>query len=159
MAAAVHVRTALTTDAQGIAAVLRQSIAELCLLDHAADAAVLDRWLRNKTPESVTSWLASCATCLVAEGAGSVLGVVMLSGSGQVLLCYVAPEVQGQGVGHLLLTSLEQNAAVAGHRRLTLSGTASAKQFYERHGYRAAGTPAKVFGTLTSFPMEKDIAL
>ncbi|MCW6512435.1 hypothetical protein [Lichenifustis flavocetrariae] len=49
----VHVRQARSDDAEAAWAVLRRSILDLCQADHGHDAATLEHWLANKTPETV----------------------------------------------------------------------------------------------------------
>jgi hypothetical protein len=52
-----EIRDAVVADAPAACDVLRRSIAELCGADHKGDPAILERWLANKTPESVASWM------------------------------------------------------------------------------------------------------
>jgi hypothetical protein len=54
----MEIRDAVPEDASAACQVLRQSIAELCVADHGNDPAILTRWLSNKTPEIVASWIA-----------------------------------------------------------------------------------------------------
>ena len=61
------VRDALPEDAAAAVAVLRASIAELCVADHQNDPASLERWLRNKTVQNFVAWLADPANCVVVK--------------------------------------------------------------------------------------------
>src|SRR6478735_4761117 len=51
-------REARTEEAVEACHVVRRSITELCLADHQDDPAILEKWLANKTPTNVRSWIA-----------------------------------------------------------------------------------------------------
>jgi len=53
----VQIRDAVPEDASAACEVLRRSISELCGADHRNDPEILTRWLANKTPEIVGSWI------------------------------------------------------------------------------------------------------
>lgn len=64
-----------------------------------------------------------------------------LAGQGELAAIYVHPRWQGQGVGHLLMTTAVRELAAAFDRAglWVLEGNQSARRFYERHGWRADG--------------------
>jgi GNAT superfamily N-acetyltransferase len=133
----VTIRRARVRDAEAIVIVLRRSITELCVDDHRGDPAVLDGWLENKTAANVRSWIEAAGNFMVvAEEAGGVCGVALLSRIGMILLCYVLPELQYRGVGHALLRSVEEQARVWGLAVLSLESTVAARGFYAGHGYK-----------------------
>lgn len=53
----IEVRDAVREDAPAACEVIRRSISELCEADHRNDPEILRRWLANKTPEIVASWI------------------------------------------------------------------------------------------------------
>ena len=57
-ASPIEIRIAVAADAPTACEVLRRSITELCVADHSHDPEILGRWLANKTPEIVASWIA-----------------------------------------------------------------------------------------------------
>jgi hypothetical protein len=70
------IRAARADDADTVCNVLRRSIAEQCAADHRNDPAILDRWLANKTPATIATWIGNPdAVILVAEEGGAILGV------------------------------------------------------------------------------------
>jgi hypothetical protein len=81
----MRVRDACEQDADKACAVIRRLIVELCTLDHQGDAATLERWLANKTPANVSTWIARHRVLVAADG-GTILGVAAMSASGEVLL-------------------------------------------------------------------------
>jgi GNAT superfamily N-acetyltransferase len=63
-------------------------------------------------------------------------------GTGELWGIYAHPDAWFTGVGHLLLTSVEQELTDAGHETAylwVLAGNARAAEFYERHGWHADG--------------------
>ena len=151
-----HVRPAAIADASVSTAVLRSSIAILCVADHANDPATLERWLRNKTEASFVQWLAdSCNFVLVAELDAVVRGVGLIHTSGNVRLCYVEPGFQRRGIGRALLQSLENRALQLGFAEVRLRSSVGAREFYERHGYVSSGPPEQAFGVVTDYPYAK----
>ena len=74
--ARMEIRDAGPVDAAPVCAVLRRSITELCVADHRNDPAILERWLANKTPEIVASWIGQPASSmLVAVEAVLLFGI------------------------------------------------------------------------------------
>ena len=153
----ILVRPALATDAQAVSELISQSIAQACTADHHGDPALLARWLANKTPDHVREWLsAPHATLLIAERAGSPVGVAQVSGD-ELALCYVAPQALRSGVGSALLAAAEARAHAAGVQALWLDSTRTALAFYLRHGYVIDGAPRHWAG-LQAQPMRKRLA-
>ena len=142
-------------DAQAACAVLRRSISECCIEDHHNDPEILSAWLRNKTPENLTSWFSSPANfAVVATSGKDVVGLGLLSTKGEVLLCYILPEIRFTGVGKFLLRALESHAAEIGLPEIRLSSTTTAKAFYLRNGFTPCGPPEVASG-VTTFPFIK----
>jgi hypothetical protein len=72
----VQIRNAVPEDASAACEVLRRSISELCGSDHRNDPEILRRWLANKTPEIVGSWIMKPGnSVLVAVNDDSILAV------------------------------------------------------------------------------------
>jgi GNAT superfamily N-acetyltransferase len=127
----------------------------VCGPDYGNENALLEDWCANKTPEQVFAWIADPSLkTLVAERYGEVVGVGQLNALGEVTLCYVRPDMQGHGVGSLLLSSLEEAAADSGLHRLTLTSTSTAYTFYQNHGYCVSG-PQRPLGVGIVYPMAK----
>lgn len=153
-----EIRAAQMREAAAICEVLRRSIVELCAPDHRNDPARLAEWLSNKTPENVANWIADPATCMfVAAADAKVLAVGSVLGHGEIALNYVSPDGRFRGISRAMLQTLEQTARELGHRRVTLTSTFTAHDFYLAAGYADDGT-------LTSYEtgnwphMHKDLA-
>ena len=154
----MEIRQALIEDASAACEVLRQSITALCVADHHDDPAVLDRWLANKTPDIVASWIAKAGnTVLVAVEGGAILGVGSVTDGGEITLNYVSPDARFRGVSRAVIGALEERAMKRGNARCHLLSTETARGFYHRMGYTEDGPPVSKFGSSGSYPMSKPL--
>lgn len=78
----------------------------------------------------------------------------MSSPGGDVLLCYLVPEVLHRGVGKAMLKEIEKRAKADGIHSLHLESTTTARSFYLRNGFVEYGSPVVAFG-MKSYPMRK----
>lgn len=155
----MKIRDATADDADAACLVMRRSIAELCVADHANDAAILRRWLGSKTPEIFLCWIAQPDnSVLVAVEEANILAVGAVTDAGEITLNYVSPEARFRGISRGLLGALEARAAERGNTRCRLSSTETARRFYLANGYVERGPPALVFGTLSGYPMARVLA-
>ena len=151
------IRPAEISDATAACDVLRRSISALCTADHKGDPAILERWLADKTPETVRGWIVACGhTLLIAERAGAVVGVGGVAAAGEITMTYVAPIARFQGVSTALLAALEDRLREQGVARSRLSSTATAHGFYRNRGYVEVGRSV-AFGSLTDYHMAKQL--
>jgi GNAT superfamily N-acetyltransferase len=154
----MEIRNAVTDDAPAACAVLRRSISELCVADHGDDPTILARWLSNKTPEIVASWIAAGDDLLLAVERGIILGVGSVSDAGEITLNYVSPDARFRGVSRALLGALEALAMERGNERCTLTSTETARRFYHSNGYVEDGPPVGSLGMHSGYPMSKPLA-
>jgi len=153
----MEIRDADAADAPAACEVLRRSITELCIADHKNDAAILDRWLANKTPAIVASWVAQSGnSMLLAVDGDTVLGVGSVTDAGEVTLNYVSPDARFRGVSRALLQALETRAAERGNAQCKLVSSQTARRFYVSAGYSEDGAPVMMFGT-PGDPMSKSL--
>jgi GNAT superfamily N-acetyltransferase len=155
----MEIRDAVADDAAAACDVLRRSIAELCVADHGKDPAILARWLANKTPENVASWMVRPDnSVLVAVEGGAILGVGAVTDKGEITLNYVSPDARFRGVSRAMLAALEARAMQRGNARCTLLSTETARRLYLSAGYADDGPPQHKFGSAASWPMSKPLA-
>lgn len=108
----IEVRDAVREDAPAACAVIRRSISELCEADHRSDPKILRRWLANKTPEIVGSWIIKPGnSVLVAVDDDSILAAGAVTDAGEITLNYVSPDARFRGVSRTMLTALEVKSA------------------------------------------------
>jgi len=156
----MKIRDALPEDAPAACEVLRRSIIELCAADHHNDPAILDRWLANKTPEIVASWIRQPGnSVLVAVEGHAVLAIGSVIAEGEITLNYVSPDARFRGVSRAMIAALETRAGECGNERCVLVSTETARNFYLSAGYTEDGPPQRKFGTAGSYPMSKQLAV
>ena len=154
----IEIRDALPEDAPKACVVLRRSISELCHADHGNDPEILTRWLGNKTPDIVTSWIVQPGnSVLVAVEDTEILGMGSVTDAGEITLNYVSPDARWRGVSRALLGALEKRAIERGNVRCTLRSTETAHRFYLDAGYVDDGPPAGIFGTRSGYQMSRRI--
>ena len=154
----IAIRAAAADDAEAAIDVVRRSITELCVGDHRNDPATLSRWLANKTPESFRGWLANPGnSCLVATSGGHVCGVGLLRPDGEIVLFFLRPGLQRQGIGTSIYRALEEKAIARGMKRLHLGSTLMARSFYESMGFRPCGPVQMLYDLLPAHPYEKTL--
>lgn len=134
----MNLRRATEDDAAQACAVIRRSIAELCVADHGGDAAHIAKWLSNKTVENVTRWI-SQTYVVVAEDGGSIIGVAAMTDAGKVTLNYVSPDARFRGVSKALMRAIEDHARALGLAQCSLETSQTALRFYDSLGYRPTG--------------------
>jgi GNAT superfamily N-acetyltransferase len=151
----VEIRPAEIEDAAAICTVLRRSITELCVADHRNEQPVLDQWLANKVPETIKQWIANHPDRLLVAVAGkAILGVGCVNEAGEIMLNYVSPDAQFQGVSKAIMAALEAVAREQRHASCTLDSTETARRFYLGLGYISNGAAGQKFG-LPNYPMIK----
>jgi GNAT superfamily N-acetyltransferase len=154
----MNIRDATVEDAAAACHVLRRSISELCVADHGNDPEILRRWLANKTPEIVASWIAQPkSSLLLAVEVETILGVASITDAGEITLNYVSPDARFRGVSRALLRDLEARARERGNTRCHLVSTETARRFYRACGYVEDGMREGRFGTSSSYPMSKPL--
>jgi GNAT superfamily N-acetyltransferase len=154
----MEIRDAVPEDAPAASEVIRRSISELCHTDHLNDPVIFGRWLANKTPEIVTSWIVQpSSSVLIAVESGTILAVGSVTDGGEITLNYVSPDARFRGVSRALLAALETRAQERRNQRCTLLSTETAHRFYRSAGYADDGPPQGKFGPAASYPMSKQL--
>ena len=132
----IEIRDAVPADAPAGCAIMRRSIAELCLADHKNDPLILARWLGNKTVENFVAWIKQADNSLMgAAEDGKILAIGSVTHSGSIGLNYVSPDARFRGVSRALLRALEARSFARKNRQCTLTSTETARQFYLSNGY------------------------
>ncbi len=133
----MKIRPATVNDAEQAIDVLRRSISELCVIDHENDSQEIAGWLANKNIESWSQWVSDTASDLyVADDSGKILGIGMISHTGEILLNYVNPDVRYLGISKALLCHMEVSASTMGITICSLESTGTARRFYLSQGYK-----------------------
>lgn len=134
---------------------LRASITELCVDDHGSDPQRISSWLQNKTVAAFLGWLSNPDRHIGLNIEGDVCtGTIMVSAQGEIMLNYVAPGAQYQGISSTLLAEAEAYLCASGVGHLTLSSTQTAHRFYLARGWQDSASPVVDDGMI-SYPMIK----
>jgi hypothetical protein len=116
---------------------LIRAISESCSKDHHNDPDILQEWLGNKTPQTVKSWLEVNRTYCAFSTSGKVVGVLQADSENRILLNYVDPNCENEGIGTKLLQKLESENGEG--NTVLVESTKSAKPFYLKKGFKELG--------------------
>jgi putative acetyltransferase len=129
----VTIRPAVDGDRPAIHAVHVRAIRGTCSRSYSAEQ--ISSWAGLLSPDSYKVVLQTRVMVVAMDGT-MVVGFGQLNPDvGEVDAVYVLPERQGEGIGGMVLSDLEQRAAERGVTTLELSATLNAANFYERAGY------------------------
>lgn len=105
------------------------------------------------------------ANCVVAEGAGTILGFIVSHCEGSeahIITIDVLEPHRRRGVGSALLREAERRLAARGVHKVSLetaTGNDAAVAFWQKHGYRTQGFLKNYYaGRLDAFSMTKALA-
>ena len=127
------IRPAADGDRPAIHAVHVRAIRGTCSRSYSAEQ--ISSWAGLLSPDSYKVVLQTRVMVVATDGT-MVIGFGQLNPDiGEVDAVYVLPERQGEGIGGMVLSDLEQRARERGVTTLELSATLNAANFYERAGY------------------------
>lgn len=150
----ITVRPALPQDAAEAARILTASITLLCGADHGNAPEAVAEWTANKTPDSLAQMIANGGIRIAKlDGTPAAVGALDLS-KGTITLNYVDPAYRRHGLSAALLAAMEAELAASGATTAKLTSTATARDFYLRHGWRTAG-PGRTGRWILGYPLEK----
>lgn len=119
-------------DAEAHAEVHRQSVRGIASADYSDE--IIDAWA-SKEPED--SPLPEEKVRFVAEEEGEIIGFSDYNKETNELSgLYIKPNYTGRGIGEKLLHKAEEDAKQNGLEQLWCKSTITAKDFYQKHGYK-----------------------
>jgi GNAT superfamily N-acetyltransferase len=127
------IRPALDDDAAAISAVILRALRETNAKDYTDE--IIGRVERSFSPGAVRKLIGK-RTVFVAIIGSRLVGTASLDGS-VVRTVFVAPDVQAQGVGKLLMAQIERTARERNIPALTVPSSVTAETFYARLGFNA----------------------
>lgn len=128
------IEKAEVSDAQQIASMIKASI-RTCVADHENDPQAIELWLANKTESNIKQWISQNFALVFKQGA-QITGFILVSPTGEVLLNYVDPNSQRQGIGKVLLSQVKDEYLKRGIHSLSAESTLTAKPFYLANGFK-----------------------
>ncbi|MGY3287859.1 GNAT superfamily N-acetyltransferase [Bradyrhizobium sp. LM3.6] len=127
------IRPALDDDAAAISTVILRALRETNPKDYTDE--IIGRVERSFSPGAVRKLIGK-RTVFVAIIGSRLVGTASLDGS-VVRTVFVAPDVQAQGVGKLLMAQIERTARERNIPALTVPSSVTAETFYARLGFNA----------------------
>jgi GNAT superfamily N-acetyltransferase len=127
------IRSAREDEAGEISAVILRALRETNAKDYASD--VIARVEQSFGPDAVRQLIGK-RIVFVAMIGDRLVGTASLDG-GVVRTVFVAPDVQGRGIGKSLMTEIERTARERGIVRLAVPSSVTAERFYARLGFKA----------------------
>jgi N-acetylglutamate synthase-like GNAT family acetyltransferase len=116
-------------------------------------------WGQLKGSEILTDEDQADHAMVVDSESGKIVGVARMqtnsSTQGQVRCVAVSPEVQGRGVGKMLMNYLENLAQEKGFNEIVLDARDNAVKFYLSIGYNIIAESYLLFGVIPHFKMKK----
>jgi N-acetylglutamate synthase-like GNAT family acetyltransferase len=92
---------------------------------------------------------------------GEVKGVCRLQlndrDTGQIRFMAVSTDMQGKGVGRMLMAYMEQKASDLGLKKIVLDARENALEFYKSCNYRLLGKGHLLYGEIQHYKMEKSL--
>lgn len=162
-----RIRRAQPADARGIHDAHMQSIRELCANDYTKEQ--LDAWGCRPFDEAMRIKAIVEGSVFVIARADEIFGFGHLVKAqkdlekrASIKSLYLVAEVQGRGLGHLLIEELEREAREFGATVIELNATRTALGFYKGHGYHSTGEEVSfpINGVpIPSIPMVKILSL
>jgi predicted N-acetyltransferase YhbS len=127
------IRPARPGDARDISNVIVQALRQTNSRDYAPE--IIARVERSFGPDAIAS-LMEGRLMFTAERAGRIAGTASLD-KATVQTVFVAPDVQGLGVGRSLMSAVMAAARARGIEVLSVRSTVTAEAFYARLGFKA----------------------
>ena len=127
------IRPALDDDAADISVVILRALRETNAKDYTNE--IIETVERSFSPTDVRELIRK-RTVFVASIGSRVVGTAGLDGS-VVRTVFVAPDVQGRGVGKLLMAEIDRTARERNIPSLTVPSSVTAETFYARLGFHA----------------------
>jgi N-acetylglutamate synthase-like GNAT family acetyltransferase len=127
------VRAACAADAEDISRVILRALRETNAKDYSPD--VIARVEQSFSPAALAN-LMSQRKVFVATIEQQIVGTASLDGK-VVRTLFVTPEMQGHGVGKLLMAVVERTAREDGVEVLAVPSSVTAEQFYLKLGFKA----------------------
>lgn len=127
------IRPARAEDADEISAVILRALRETNAQDYASE--IIARVEQSFSPDAVLQLIGK-RTVFIATIDGRVVGTASLDGP-VVRTVFVSPDVQGQGIGKLLMEAVERTARERNIPTLAVPSSISAETFYAQLGFKA----------------------
>lgn len=145
------IRPAREDDAADISGVILRALHETNAKDYTD--AIIERIAHSFSPDAVRELIGKRAVFVATIGE-RIVGTASLDGS-VVRTVFVAPDVQGRGIGKLLMDEIERSARERSIPLLTVPSSVTAETFYAGLGFRTLRE--SYFGEERTIIMERSL--
>lgn len=121
-------------DCADIIYVIQKSILS-CVLDHQNNTQIIADWLANKTVEQLSSWMQHNPSYVYRDQQQHIIAFILFSKQGDILLNYVLPEGQHQGIGSQLIAQVRYHLQQLSITQICVESTLTAAPFYQKQGF------------------------
>lgn len=129
------IREARIEDIPHILRIIHESI-RTCIDDHQRDESSIQILLEEMSQANLTLWMLYNDSWVYVDEY-RIAGVIMVNDQGNILLNYVAPEMQLRGFGKALLLKLFETCTTKNITQLSLESTQTALPFYQKYGFES----------------------
>lgn len=134
------IRTAQIQDIPTVVQLINASIRS-CILDHQRRESDIQICLENITQTNILLWMHYNDSWVHVIN-NHILGFILVSDQGKILLHYVLPESQQQGIGKSLLFHIIAQAQQHKWSEITVDSTLTALPFYQKYAFEKQVFPA-----------------
>lgn len=128
------IRAAQIRDILDIIHLIHASIRS-CSLDHQQHESRIQLYLEDITQEKLLLWMHYNDSWVHVVN-GQILGFILINDHGKILLHYVSPEAQQQGIGKSLLFHIFTQAQQQKQQHIRIDSTQTALAFYQKYGFK-----------------------
>ena len=134
----MNIRRITDRDAEAVSQVIRTTISISNKKDYPED--LMDRLIEYETPERVLE-RASWTHFYVVEDDGRIIGCGAIGpywgkeDESSLFTIFVHPDMQGKGVGRLIMETLEKDEFFLRAKRIEIPASITALDFYKKFGY------------------------
>lgn len=128
------IRAAQIQDIPEILKVVHDSIRS-CIKDHHRNESAIQIWLENKTQSNLIMWMHYNDSWVYVLN-HHVVGFIMVSDQGRILLNYISSNEQHRGIGKALLEQVIEHFKGKKIQQISLESTQTALAFYQKQGFQ-----------------------
>jgi N-acetylglutamate synthase-like GNAT family acetyltransferase len=130
------IREAKIEDIPAILKMVHESIRS-CVQDHNRNESEIQIWLEKFNQSNLMLLMLYNDSWVYIEQS-RIAGFLLVNDDGKILLNYIAPEMQQQGIGTALLVNICEKLKDKNVQQITLRSTHTALPFYQKQGFELA---------------------
>jgi len=130
------IREAKIEDIPAILKTVHESIRS-CVQDHNRNESEIQIWLEEINQSDLMLLMLYNDSWVYVEE-NIIAGFLLINDHGKILLNYIAPEMQQQGIGTAMLLNICERFKVKNISHITLETTHTALPFYQKQGFEIA---------------------